>query len=369
MQDYLIILQIITNVLDGKNLTEVFNATTINKELNHSKIKDICYGVFRHYYKINYYLKQFVKVSPSEEQIDLVLKIAIYEILFTKKPEHAITNDMVNLIFELTNVVEYKNFVNAVLRSFIRKKDTLKFGDLESKYDMPLWLINKLKQDYPHNYVSILQSCNLEPKMGLRINNKKITQVEYFKLLEHSQIQYTIKRDKIVCNKIVSIDQIPLFSDGVVSIQDVAAQELINFYDIPPNSYILDACSAPGGKACQILENNNVQLLALDIDKNRLGRVKDNLHRLQLTADTKVGDASNLLWWDKQLFDVIIADVPCSATGTIKRNPDIKLQRTEFDIECFVITQRKIILNLWQTLKSGGNLVYITCSIFKEENK
>ena len=369
MQDYLIILQIIISVLDGKNLTEVFNNATLNNDLKHYKIKDICYGIFSNYYRINYYLRQLVKVPPDEEQIDLVLKVAIYEILFTKKPDHAVTNDMVNLIFEITNVMEHKSFVNAVLRNFIRKKNELKFGDLESKYDMPLWFINKLKQNYKHNYVSILQNCNLEPKLGLRINRQKITQAEYVKLLEQTQISYIIKRDKIVCEKIISVDKIPLFYDGSVSIQDIAAQELIDFYDIPSSSYVLDACSAPGGKACQILENKNVKLLALDIDKNRLNKVKDNLYRLQLDAQTKVGDASNLLWWDKQLFDVIIADVPCSATGTIKRNPDIKLHRTEFDIECFVITQRKIVLNLWQTLKYGGSLVYITCSILKEENQ
>ena len=369
MQDYIVALQIITNVLDGKNLTEVFNTTTINHDINRAKIKDICYGFMRNYYKINYYLKQLVKISPDDERIELIIKIAIYEILFTKKPEHAITNDMVNLIFEITNVVEHKNFVNAVLRNFIRKKDELKFGDLESKYDMPLWIINKLKNDYKHNYVNILQNLNLEPKLGLRLNTNKITQEEYVKILDSSQIKYLIKRNKIVCDKIIGVDKIPLFAEGIVSIQDIAAQELIDFYDIPKNSYVLDACSAPGGKSCQILENYNVNLLALDIDSDRINKVRDNLHRLNLHANVVVGDASKLLWWDKQLFDIIIADVPCSATGTIKRNPDIKLQRTEWDIDCFVETQRKIIFNLWKTLKIGGKLIYITCSIFKEENQ
>ena len=369
MQDYIIILKILISVLAGKNLTEVFNEATLNKDLNRSKIKDICYGLIRNYYKISYYLSKFVKLPPDDERIELILKIAIYEILLTKKPEHAITNDMVNLVFEITNITEHKNFVNAVLRNIIRNKTELKFGDLESKYDMPLWIINKLKQDYKHNYVNILQNLNLEPKLGLRVNHKKISRDEYVKLLELSDISYVIKREKIVCEKIISVDKIPLFSDGGVSVQDIAAQELIDFYTIPENSYVLDACSAPGGKTCQILEGYDVKLLALDIDANRLGKVKDNLHRLQLNTTTKCADASNLLWWDKQLFDVIIADVPCSATGTIKRNPDIKLQRTEWGIDCFVATQRKIIFNLWQTLKVGGRLIYITCSIFKEENQ
>ena len=274
-----------------------------------------------------------------------------------------------NLAFQLTENDANKNFVNAVLRNFIRKKDELKSGDLETKYNMPLWFINKLKHDYPHNYVAILQNLNLEPKLGLRVNTRKISQDEYIKLLEQEQIDYILRNNKIVLNKVIGIDKIPLFNEGSVSIQDSAAQQLIDFYSFTGDNYVLDACSAPGGKACQVLENIDLELIALDINTNRLQKVEQNLQRLHLKALTQTGDASDLSWWDKRQFDAIIADVPCSATGTIKRNPDIKLHRNLNDIGNFVNTQRAIILNLWETLKVGGKLIYITCSVFKEENQ
>ena len=187
--------------------------------------------------------------------------------------------------------------------------------------------------------------------------------------MDTAEIAFTLVDDKISLLKTTAVDELPLFAAGGVSVQDIHAQKLIDLIIFKEGDYVLDACSAPGGKLCQILENYNVEALALDIDQNRLNRVQQNLDRLKLTAKLILADASHANWWDGRKFDVIVADVPCSASGTLKRNPDIKIHRTPRDINNFVAQQRQIIKNLWQMLKPNGVMVYISCSIFKEENQ
>lgn len=289
-----------------------------------------------------------------------------------KKPQFAIGNDLVSFTYSITNNIKLKNFVNAVIRNYLRELEYFEKkvkNNIEYKYNFPIWWIEKIKKDYPKNYNEILSNSNIIPRLGLRVNTKKIKIDDYLQLLKDNNLSFKIIDNKIVLNNNLNVQQIPLFNEGVVSIQDISAQKLIDIIEFKENSYILDACSAPGGKACQILENNTVQLLALDINSDRLKKVEQNFVRLNLLAKIIQGDASNIKWWNGKLFDIIIADVPCSASGTIKRNPDIKLHRQLTDINNFVVTQQKIVLNLWQTLKVSGKLVYITCSIFKEENQ
>jgi 16S rRNA (cytosine967-C5)-methyltransferase len=195
---------------------------------------------------------------------------------------------------------------------------------------------------------------------------------EYIEILKQNNIKYIINEDNKIClEKALDIKDVPLFTDGVSSIQDVAAQYVVNILNqnnIIPKK-VFDACAAPGGKTCQILENYNCTLTAMDISSDRLEKIKQNLQRLDLKAKTMVGDAFNLDWWDKNKFDLIVADVPCSASGTIKRNPDIKINRTYDDVIKFTESQRKIVLSLWNCLEDNGYLLYITCSIFRDENQ
>jgi len=364
-------LKILSEVKSGKNLNEVFNQNINNTNLNVSKIKDITYGVMRYYFILNAILNDLAKNEPQQE-IKILLLIAFYEIKHTKKPAYAITNDIVDLSFKLTKNIQIKNFTNAIIRNFLRTQTELEkklASKLEYKYNFPEWIIVKLKKDYPDNWEKIIEYSNRKPKISLRINPSKIKTDEYIKYLDKENIGYKLVNDAIMLDSTIAVEKIPFFKEGYVSIQDTNAQKLKNVIKFSANQYILDACSAPGGKACQILENNKVNLLALDIDKNRLDKVRQSLTRLNLNANTICADASKLDWWDKKQFDTIIADVPCSASGTLKRNPDIKLHRQLDDIRNFVTTQRNIILNLWNTLKNDGHMVYITCSIFKEENQ
>lgn len=369
--DLSVILKILLEVMSGKNLNEVFNQNIANPNINISRVKDVTYGVMRYYFILDTILSSLIKSDPQQE-IKLLLLIAFYEIKYTKKPEYAITNDIVDLSFKLTKNIKIKNFTNAIIRNFLRIQIELEKkleSNLEYKYNFPEWLIVKLKRDYPNNWEKIIEYSNIKPKISLRINSNKIKLDDYIKYLGEGDIDYKLIDNIIVLDNTLAVEKIPFFKEGYVSIQDINAQKLKEVIKFNDDQYILDACSAPGGKACQILENNQLELLALDIDENRLDRVRQNLSRLNLNANTVCANASNLDWWDNKQFDIIIADVPCSASGTLKKNPDIKLHRQVSDIKNFVATQRNIILNLWKLLKDDGHMVYITCSIFKEENQ
>ncbi|MDQ5921192.1 MAG: rRNA (cytosine967-C5)-methyltransferase [Pseudomonadota bacterium] len=396
MSDYLIIIHILNAVLSGKNLTETFTAnigkiatadintrvgikTRADKDLaytqiNIGKIKDICYGVVRNYYRLQAVLSQIVSRTPEDKNLQILLLIGVYELEYTKKAPYAAVNELVNLSLELSTNQRVKNFINGVMRSYLREREQLHqqaAAQPEYKYNFPHWLIHKLKQEYPNKYSQLIENSNSIPKIALRVNLSKISFDDYVKILNNAAIDFDLIENKIVLKLLLKVEQIPFFQDGYVSIQDISAQRLIELVKPQKGDYILDACCAPGGKMCQILEHSQVKLLGLDISKTRLNKVKQNLVRLGLSADLIEADASKCDWWqacDSPLFDTIIADVPCSASGTLKRNPDIKLNRRLLDIDNFVILQRKIVSNLWQMLKPGGKMVYITCSIFKEEN-
>lgn len=374
MYEYQIIIDVLSAVFNGENLGKSFNDNVANldKKINISKIKDISYGVLRNYYVIESILNKLVTKKPKDEIIKIILLIAIYEIKYTKKPDHAVTNDMVEFSFSLLQNQQIKGFINAVVRNYIRRKEEIDISVSNSqvaKYNFPKWWITKLTKDYPKQYQQILSNLNIIPKINLRVNPKKISLEKYMLLLQNENIEFTLIENKISLTQTIAINKLPLFNEGAVSVQDIHAQKLIELIEVNKNDYILDACSAPGGKLCQILENYDVEVLALDIEQNRLDKVRENLERLNLKARLIHGDATTHDWWNKRLFDVIIADVPCSASGTVKRNPDIKIHRNPSDIGNFVLTQRYIITNLWQMLKIGGTMVYITCSIFKEENE
>lgn len=263
--------------------------------------------------------------------------------------------------------------VNAILRNFLRKKDEFaaKLAKTEvATYSYPQWWINKLKAQYPDHWQSILIAGNQHPPMTLRVNTKKISVEEYLQLLERQDIEAShVGGQAVVLIKPVAVEKIPGFSDGVVSVQDYGAQLAAQLLDAEAGMRVLDACCAPGGKTGHILELADVQLTAMDSDAGRLERVQENLSRLQLSADLVAADAAVADWYDGKPFDRILADVPCTASGIVRRHVDIKWLRREADVASFAAQQAKILPNLWQLLAKGGKLLYVTCSVFNEENQ
>ena len=368
MENYKIIFEILVEVLNGQNLGEVI-AKYKNHE-NYPKIKNISYNVIRCYSSIDFLTRKLV--GRPNYKIDNILKVGFFEIWLSNKPVYAVINDLVNYTKENLNGLH--GLVNAVLRKFdLEKKQLIEElnKDYKNLYNLPEWLITKIKQQYKNQALDIFKSLMLNPSFGVRVNPLKISQADYLKLLDSNNIQYNLIDNKLVLADALNINQLPLFNDGGVSIQDIAAQylvDLLNKNNVSINN-VLDACAAPGGKTCQLLENYKCKLNALEINKPRLKRIEENLTRLKLSAKIIYGNAENKKWWNSVKYDFILADVPCSAIGTIKRNPDIKITRQEEDLLNFIATQRKITINLWDMLVDGGYMVYSTCSILNEENE
>lgn len=374
MNEYLISIKIISNVISGKNLNDEFNRQVSNNKeiLNVAKIKDLCNGVIRYYTRFSIILNNLVNKSIKNKKIGILLLISIYELNYTKKQDYFIVSYIVDISYKIAKEDKIKSFVNAVLRNYLRNKNDFNSKyekNLEFKYSIQKWWIDKLKRNYPEQFEAILDKSNNIPKICLRVDKNKIIFEEYLEVLQFKKIEYNLIDGKIVLQSKILINEIPYFKDGFISIQNISAQKLVEFICFKDNMNILDACCAPGGKMCQILENFSVTMTGIDINADRLLKVRENLNRICKQANLILGDATQDDWWDKNYYDMIIADVPCSASGTIKKNPDIKINRRFTDIIKFVNLQRNIVGNLLNMLQIGGRMLYVTCSIFPEENE
>jgi 16S rRNA (cytosine967-C5)-methyltransferase len=271
-----------------------------------------------------------------------------------------------------------KALINALLRSYLREQDSLEQKADNRQYaavSHPDWLIKQIEQDWPLQAQQILLENNQPPPMALRVNLARISRDQYLQQLSEqgmAAVAVSFCPSAIILDKPVAVDLLPGFSDGLVSVQDTAAQLAAGLLDVKPGHRVLDVCAAPGGKAAHILEHQPQlkELVALDVDASRMQRVRDNLRRLTLSAKLVVGDAANPRdWWDGQLFDRILLDAPCSALGVIRRHPDIKLLRRAEDIGPLQVLQKNILNAVWPLLAPGGIMLYATCSILKQENE
>ena len=345
---------------------------------------DLSYGTLRFYGEINAYLQQLLEKPLSSEIITNLLQVAIYQLLHDKAEPFTVVNQAVTAA-SYAKPRWAKGLVNGVLRNFLRQKEALKSkieANESSLYSYPQWWIDRLKSQYPQGWQDILQTGNKHPPMTLRVNRQQISVDNYAQLLARQDIAAThLGGDAVMLTKPVPVEQVPGFADGVVSVQDYGAQLAATLLDLSPSfdqaqeppiskpmaMRVLDACAAPGGKTGHILELANVNLTALDNDKLRLERVESNLKRLKLSADLQLGDAAN--WATEKPFERILADVPCTASGIVRRHVDIKWLRREADIVSFAQQQSAILQHLWQLFAKGGKLLYVTCSIFVEENQ
>jgi len=301
-----------------------------------------------------------------------LLLVGLYQLQYSKAASHAIVDNAVKTAVAIKQD-HAKGLVNAVLRNFMRRKDTLLQaldGNEEAYYSHPQWWIDRLKLQYPEHWQAILAVNNQHPPMTLRINRRMSSVEAYLNQLQENEISASVLGGfAIKLDSPVSVDKLPGFSEGVVSVQDAGAQYAATLLDVQDGMRVLDACSAPGGKTAHILELASAELTALDSDSERLQKVAQNVKRLNLDANLIVGDAADTeKWWDGRLFDRILADVPCSASGVVRRHPDIKWLRREQDILQFAAQQKKILDALWRCLAIGGKLLYVTCSVFEEEN-
>lgn len=339
--------------------------------------QQLCYGVIRWHHQLQGITDRLVKkpLRAKDSDILALLQIGLYQLRSMRLPEHAILSETVNACAAL-NKVWAKGLINASLRSYLRDKDALEqqLTAEQLVYAHPSWLIELIKTDWPEQWQAILEANNQQPPMMLRVNQQKMTREDYLEQLSQHDIAATVieqTNNGIILQSPCDVKALPGFTDGLVSVQDGAAQQVAEILDIQPGQHILDACAAPGGKTCHILEiQPDNDLIAIDIDSDRLAQIKQNTDRLQLHANLISADASQTTqWWDGKLFDRILIDAPCSGTGVIRRHPDIKLLRRPTDIAALVEKQKQLLESLWPLLKTEGLLVYTTCSLLQQENE
>jgi 16S rRNA (cytosine967-C5)-methyltransferase len=372
--------QIISHVLKQEaSLTTLFEKQLSQlAESERGLCQQLCYGVLRWQPKLDAISNKLLNKPLKRKDLDILalIYVGLYQLSDMRVPSHAAISETVNACLDL-NKKWAKGLINACLRNYQRQQDeitaSLDNDDLAS-YAHPQWLIDLIQQNWPENWQQILLENNQQAPMYIRVNKQKVARDAYSKLLDEADITHTLIPlcgEGIALNSAVNVLQLPNFEQGFASVQDGAAQITVSLLQLDQQQHVLDACAAPGGKSCHILEHEpSTSLTSIDIDASRLEQIEENLARLDLRASLIAADAAQPeTWWDKQKFDRILIDAPCSGTGVIRRHPDIKYLRREEDIQQLAIQQHDLLEQLWPLLKDDGLLIYITCSILKEENE
>ncbi len=373
--------EVVGATLDGRNLDRALELGfkrhgDLPREAR-AAVQSIAYDSLRNYGLINAQLETLLSAPLSDVAVRHLLIITLAQLQFSKTKPHVIVDHAVNAA-EKMGLGRAKGLVNGVLRNYLREVNKFKrerFKSEVARYDFPEWWIARTKVDYPDNWEEILLCAAEHPPMCLRVNRKKCTAEEYVALLAKNEMQVAhVEGDALWLTHPCNVDALPKFREGYVSVQDAGAQHTAALLNCGNGMRVLDACAAPGGKTCQLLETaTNLTLTALDSDPSRLQRVKQNLDRLQLATPNVTLKSSDAAvpdkWWDKKPFDRILLDVPCTGSGVVRRHPDIKWVRRPTDTAKFVIQQGRLLAGVWPTLKKGGQLLYVTCSIFHEENQ
>ena len=369
MQEYVSAVTILLKVASGRSLDRAIGSG--DSPLS----RQIAYGVLRNFYSLSACLEQLVKkpIAEKHQDIELLILAGIYSIDSLNRPAHASVNFAVDAAIGLKKPWA-KQLTNGVLRSYQRQKSELleKISkDREAATNHPLWLLDRIEAAYVDQADQILAANQVEPPMTLRVNVRQTSRDDYLELLKGAGI--VARPGKLATTSIYletprPVDALPGFADGLASVQDEASQMIPDLLNLRPGLRVLDACAAPGGKTCAILEtHDDIQLTALDKETKRTAIIHDNLRRLNLTCDVEAGDL--LQYQPDELYDRILLDVPCSATGIIRRHPDIKLLRLDSDIDKLAITQEELLAKAWSLLCTNGELLYSTCSILPNENQ
>jgi 16S rRNA (cytosine967-C5)-methyltransferase len=360
--------RIVAGVAGGRSLSDVL-APGAGREA----LTDLCYGTLRCYGRVQALVRALSHRGNAPPRVQALLWCALYALERGRHAHYAVVDQAV-LACTLLDHGHARGYVNGVLRAFLRDRDALEqriASDDEAHYQHPRWWIEKLRHDHPQHWHSILEAGNSHPPLCLRVNRRR-TQVEAYlrQLAEAGLRARRIGECAVLLDKPVPVARLPGFADGLVSVQDAGAQQCVPLLDLARGQRVLDACAAPGGKGAHILEREDVQLTALELDAARAARIAPDLERLGLAADVQVADCAALDgWWDGLPYDRVLADVPCSGSGVARRHPDMKWLRRASDIGEYARRQTAILEALWRVLAPDGKLLYVTCSVFRDENE
>ena len=339
-------------------------------------LRMLCYGCLRNHWRLQGWLSQLISkpFRKRDRVVSALLAIGLYQITEMRIPDHAVVSETVDAVRQLRRP-KLAGLVNACLRRFVRENiaETAAM-DEESQWNHPAWMIDRLRDDWPDDYQAILTANNERAPMWLRANASKNSAAAYLKRLQEIGIEADLLTgvpEAVRLRAPQAVDGLPGFATGDASVQDAAAQIAAHWLLRDAQGHLLDACAAPGGKSGHLLElgENRVSLTAVDNDAARVVSIAENLRRIGRSATLITADASNPKeWWDGVPFDGILLDAPCSASGVIRRHPDIKLLRRESDLGKLAVIQRAMLDALWPLLAEGGTLLYATCSVFAVEN-
>ncbi len=374
--------RILTQVIhEQRSLTQLL-AELSSRQPEISLVKALCYGVLRWYFKLDFLLQPFLAkpIKAKDADINVLLLIGLYQILYLKTPAHVAVMQTVAAARDLKKPWATR-LINGVLRAFLRaqkdKPDNSAEPSLVAEFSHPQWFIAAVQTAWPQDWQSILIANNQHPPLCLRVNLLQISVEQYLDNLAERQITALAVPQipaALILETPQDVTQLPGYHAGQFSVQDAAAQLAAQWLDLAPGQRVLDACAAPGGKTLHLLEKQPdlAEIVALDIQASRLKKAQENWQRLRLpnvirwiTADAMKTDA----WWDRKPFERILLDAPCSATGVIRRHPDIKVLRKLEDITKLAAQQTLLLEALWPLLSMNGLLLYTTCSILPEENE
>jgi 16S rRNA (cytosine967-C5)-methyltransferase len=372
--------RLISSVVDGgKSLSALLDESSAGAE--QALLQELCYGVIRYWYRLDALAGQLLQrpLKRKDGDVRALILVGLYQLLYMRIPAHAAVTETVAATAGLRKAWS-KGLVNALLRSFQRDSERLLTSieqDPQASSLSPAWLLKLIQDGWPQHWRNIIAASNARAPMSLRVNLARNSRETYRQHLQAAGLEahaLALTEAGLQLASPCDVHTLPGFDAGDVSVQDGAAQLAAPLLDAQTGERVLDACAAPGGKTAHILERlqagqMTAEVIALDVETTRLARVDATLQRLQLAAKTISGDAAHPAdWWDGQPFDRILLDAPCSATGVIRRHPDIRLLRRADDIPRLVETQQQILASLWPLLRPGGRLLYATCSILPQEN-
>lgn len=366
----------IVRVLDGATLSRALEASGAESTPARAFVHEIAYGTLRHWGTLEAIVRALAHQPPSDRRLVAIVAVALYQLEHMRAEPHAVVDRAVAAAGDAVRP-QAKALVNALLRRFLRERDAVLAQVMASpvaRWSHPRWWIARVRADWPDAWERILAAGNEHPPLTLRVNRRAVTRAALAARFADANVACErVGEDGLIVTVPRPVRELPGFDDGAFSVQDAGAQLAAPILGARDGERVLDACAAPGGKTTHILERADVALTALDSDAARLSRVHENLARLRLApgrANLVAGDATApASWWDGRPFDRILADVPCTASGIVRRHPDGKWLRRASDVAAFAAQQRAILDALWGCLGAGGTLVYATCSVFVEENE
>jgi 16S rRNA (cytosine967-C5)-methyltransferase len=361
---------------DGRSLDRALTAALADRDKLRPAVQDALYTAVRHLASSERIVERLAARAPASN-VAALLAVAVAQLQSDRYAAHTVVDQAVAAAQQSQPTRAASGFINAVLRNFLRQRETLLAelqGDATVRYNLPAWWIERLRSEYPSDWIAIAESQQQMPPLVLRVNQARTTADDYIARLAERGIEATrVGAQAIWMREPRPVAEIPGFADGDVSVQDAGAQVAALWLDSKPGMRVLDACAAPGGKTAHLAELGATDLTALEIDSTRAARIADNLRRCHLSARIVIGDATNPDRWlalaGHDSFDRILLDAPCTASGIVRRHPDIPWLRRPADVAQLTTLQAELLDALWPLLNAGGRLLYVVCSLFPEEGR